>query len=255
MCYDDQAQPPIPPGDGGAAHGADGVLTSSDGTQFAAYTATPVQPSGAAAVLIYPDVRGLHQFYKDLALRFAEAGVPAVAIDYFGRTAGLTSRAASFEFMPHVQQVRMDTFGADVQTALGSMHAQFGDDTPIYVVGFCMGGTLALLTGTDRAFGFAGLVPFYAGLSRDFGGAGTVLDNADKVRYPVLGLFGGADAGIPIDEVEQLDQRLDATGVAHEIVVYPDAPHSFFDRRATEFAAASADAWQRILGFVQGTAA
>ena len=253
MCYDDQAQPPVPPGQSGAAHGEDIVLTSSDGTQFAAFAAMPEKPS-QASVLIYPDVRGLHQFYKDLALLFEEDGNPALAIDYFGRSAGLTSRAEGFEFMPHVQQIRFETFSADVQAALAYMREHFGEATKTFVVGFCMGGSLTLLTGTEQSFGFTGLVPFYAGMSRDFGGKGTVLDNAEKVRYPVLGLFGGADQGIPVEQVKQLDQKLDSTGVEHEIVIYPGATHSFFDRRATEFAAASADAWQRILGFIRGHA-
>lgn len=254
MCYDDKAQPPTPPGEKQHARGEDVVLTSGDGTQFAAYAATPEQAS-QASVLIYPDVRGLHQFYKDLALRFAEVGVPALAIDYFGRSAGLTSRAEGFEFMPHVQQITMETFSTDVQAALDYMHKPFGEATRTFVVGFCLGGSLTLMTGTDESFGFAGLVPFYAGTKRDFGGRGTILDNAEKVRYPVLGLFGGADQGIPVEQVHELDQKLDRTGIAHEIVIYPDAPHSFFDRRAAEFADASADAWQRILGFVRGNAA
>ncbi len=70
------------------------------------------------------------------------------------------------------------------------------------------------------------------------------------IKTPVLGLFGGADQGIPVEQVAALDQALDASGVEHEIVVYPGAPHSFFDRRAQEFADASADAWQRVLGFI-----
>ena len=74
MCYDSNAQPPDAPGATGTAFGEDVVLTAADNTQFAAYYARPDQPSGAQ-IIIYPDVRGLHQFYKDLAARFAEAGI------------------------------------------------------------------------------------------------------------------------------------------------------------------------------------
>ena len=73
MCYDDNARPPVPEGATGAAHGKDLVLESADGNRFAAYLATPSVPA-SAQVLILPDIRGLHQFYKDLALRFAEIG-------------------------------------------------------------------------------------------------------------------------------------------------------------------------------------
>ncbi|HEY0602849.1 MAG TPA: dienelactone hydrolase family protein [Herpetosiphonaceae bacterium] len=250
MCYDDQARPPQPPGSVGAAHGEDIVLTAQDGAQFSAYAAKPAQP-GSAAVLIYPDVRGLHQFYKELALRFAEIGFPAVAIDYFGRTAGLTSRDESFDFWPHVEQVEFDSFVQDVQAALGFIRESSGASTPVFVVGFCMGGTLTLLTGTRRELGFTGLIPFYSGLSRNVDGQGTALDRAGDIAYPVLAHFGGDDQGIPQDQVQALDEQLDSAGVEHEIVVYPGAPHSFFDRRAEQFAKESAEAWQRSLDFIK----
>src|SRR5436309_1214236 len=106
MCYDDTDRPPLPPGVPGAVETTDLVLTGADGNRFAAYAAQPTTP-GPAQVLIYPDVRGLHGFYKDLALRFAGAGVRALAIDYFGRTAGLGPRDDTFEYMPHVQQMTL----------------------------------------------------------------------------------------------------------------------------------------------------
>jgi carboxymethylenebutenolidase len=249
MCYDDNARPPIPPGAGGTAHGEDIVLTAADGNRFAAYSARSGNPTGAQ-IVVYPDVRGLHQFYKELALRFAEVGVDAVAIDYFGRTAGLTARDDSFEFWPHVQQIKLETFFADVTAAKEHLRTSAGSERPTFVVGFCMGGSLTLLSATQD-FGWTGVIPFYAGLSRALFGNKTVLDVADQVKYPVLGLFGGADQGIPVEQVHELDQQLDKAGVEHEIVVYPGAPHSFFDRRATEYAEASTDAWNRVLGFIR----
>jgi carboxymethylenebutenolidase len=249
MCYDDQAQPPLPPGQRGAAHGEDIVLTAADGTRFAAYSAASEQ-AGGAAVIIYPDVRGLHNFYKELALRFAEVGIPAVAFDYFGRTAGLTSRDEGFEFWPHVQQMTLDTFEQDVRAAVEFARGSFGAETRLFVVGFCMGGGLALMTGAVASLGFSGLIPFYAGLTRDMG-RGTAIEAASKITAPVLGIFGGADEGIPVSAVEELDRQLDAAGVEHSIQIYPGAPHSFFDRRAEQYAEASADAWQRALEFIR----
>src|SRR5258707_13904066 len=117
MCYDDDARPPLPPGANGKATGEEIVLTASDGNRFAAYIARPEQPTGAQ-VLIYPDIRGLHQFYKELALRFAEVGITALAIDYFGRTAGLTSRDDAFVFAPHVQQLTFSALMNDATAAL-----------------------------------------------------------------------------------------------------------------------------------------
>src|SRR5207247_1156649 len=102
MCYRDDARPPLPPISGAAADHGDLVLTSSDGTQFDAYFARASQPTGAGMVVL-PDVRGLHQFFQDLAQRFAEAGIDSVAIDYFARTAGRGDRSDGFDYMPHVQ--------------------------------------------------------------------------------------------------------------------------------------------------------
>ncbi|TMC17093.1 MAG: dienelactone hydrolase family protein [Chloroflexi bacterium] len=195
MCYDDNARAPIPPGTHGQAHGEDLVLTAVDGNRFAAYIAQPEQPA-LAQVLIYPDIRGLHQFYKDLALRFAEAGITALALDYFGRSAGLTERNDAFDFWPHVKQLKISTFLADVSAALAYLKEGDGSKYATMVVGFCMGGSFALLTGMSD-LDITGIICFYAGLSRSLSSGTTVLDEAEKVKRPTLGLFGGDDQGIP----------------------------------------------------------
>ena len=94
MCYDADARPPLPPIRGAALDAGELTLTASDGTQVAAYAARAGAPSGAGIVIL-PDVRGLHPFFEELALRFAEAGVDAIAIDYFSRTAGTGRRGAT----------------------------------------------------------------------------------------------------------------------------------------------------------------
>jgi carboxymethylenebutenolidase len=249
MCYDDNARPPDPPGANGIARGEDLILTATDGNRFAAYMAHPSNP-GAARVLVYPDVRGLHQFYKELTLRFAEVGITALALDYFGRTAGISSRDDSFEFWPHVQQIQLSTFFADARAALAHLGSGTSANPPIFTVGFCFGGSLSFLSGTED-LGLAGVIGFYGGLSRSLGGGkATVLEEAQHVRCPLLGLFGGADQGIPVEQVRAFDEGLDKAGVEHEVIIYPGAPHSFFDRRATDFAETSTDAWQRVLGFI-----
>jgi len=249
MCYDDNARPPSPPGTAGSAHGHDIVLTASDGNRFAVYIAHP-DAAPRAQMLIYPDVRGLHQFYKELALRFAEAGIAAIAMDYFGRTAGLTPRDDAFEFRSHVDRLQIQTVWADARASLEYLRSGAPAGQATFTLGFCMGGGLSLYTATED-FGLAGVVAFYAGLGRAWNEKkGSVLEAARLIKTPVLGLFGGADPGIPTDQVQALDQTLDRAGVQHEIVMYPGAPHSFFDRRATDFAEASADAWKRVLSFV-----
>ncbi len=97
MCFDHDSRPPIPPIAGGALDTADVELEAADGNRFAAYLARAAEPNGAGIVIL-PDVRGLHAYYRDLALRFAEHGIEAIAIDYFGRTAGIGDRGPGFEF-------------------------------------------------------------------------------------------------------------------------------------------------------------
>ncbi len=253
MCYDLDARPPYPPVSGGAADGEDIVLTAQDGNRFAAYIAYSAQADGPQVVIL-PDVRGLHPFYQELALRFAEVGVRALAIDYFGRTAGVAPRDDKFDYAPHVEQMTIPTFLNDVAAALAYLRNQSKTPRATFIVGFCRGGTLALHAGAEK-FDLAGIVTFYAGLSRPMPGSkGSTLEQAGKMRYPVLGLFGGADASIPASDREQLEQQLSRAGVQHEIVAYPGAPHSFFDRRYAEYADASADAWKRVLGFVNASA-
>jgi carboxymethylenebutenolidase len=249
MCYDDNAIPPPPPGNAGVAQGEDLVLMAEDGNRFHAYLARPEHPSDAQ-IIIYPDVRGLHNFYKELALRFAEVGITALAIDYFGRTAGLSSRDESFEFMPHVQQITAPTFFADVNAALAYLRTGEGAQRAIFITGFCMGGSLTFVSGTQD-FGLAGVIGFYPGLSRKFGPLEKpVVEMGADEKYPLLGLFGGADQGIPVEQVHQFEEGVHKSGVEHKIIVYPGATHSFFDRRFEEFADASADAWRQVLSFI-----
>jgi carboxymethylenebutenolidase len=263
MCYSPNDLPPNPPDAAGQASGQDIVLTSADGTRFLAYHATPTSTQATAAVLIYPDVRGLHNFYKELALRFAEQGIDALAIDYFGRTADLTTpRDDSFDYMPHVQQIHYPSFLSDVQAALSYIENQTTISstqnlklrTQNFTLGFCMGGALSLMTAAED-LPLSGVVAFYSGFGRKFtlpdGTQVSALDRSPNIHVPVLGLYGGADQGIPQEQIDQLDSNLTAAGVDHEIVVYPDAPHSFFDRKFAEFANESADSWTRVLNFIR----
>src|SRR5690348_7603157 len=159
MCFDDNAHPPIPLSENSGARGSDLRLTAADGTQLAAYLATPGD-AATAQIVILPDVRGLHNFYKELALRFADVGVRALAIDYFGRTAENDSRAEPFDFMSHVVQMTPDTFGQDLAAAVEFLRSGDGADLPTFTVGFCMGGSLSYFAGT-RGLHLAGVIAFY----------------------------------------------------------------------------------------------
>src|SRR5690348_2872571 len=125
MCYTDEARPPLPPISGAAADHGEMTLTAADGNKFAAYFARAEKPTGAGMVVL-PDVRGLHQFYKELAQRFAEAGIDSVAIDHFGRTAGIGDRSDAFEYMPHVQQTTAEGIAADTKAGIEHLRGKDG---------------------------------------------------------------------------------------------------------------------------------
>jgi carboxymethylenebutenolidase len=250
MCFDLDSRPPLPPIRGGAHDARAITLTSADGTRLAAYAARADAPSGAGIVIV-PDVRGLHPYYEELALRFAEAGVDAVAVDLYARTAGAEPRPDGFEYEPHVGALQPDAIDADVAAAVGFLRSpEGGEPDRLYSVGFCLGGRVSLLQAAS-ASGMAGVIGFYpwpVGPHRS--GLPAPSDEAPRFGCPVLALYGGADAGIPRDVREAFDAALEAAGVEHRTIVYPDAPHSFFDRKAAEFTDASDDAWRQVLDFM-----
>ena len=248
MCFDLDSRPPIEPIAGGSLDHEDLVLAAADGNRFAALRARAANPSGAGIVVL-PDVRGLHPYYEELTLRFAEAGIDAIAIDYFGRTAGTAKRGSDFEYAPHVGQTRIEGLRADVAAAAEALRAN-GRVRALFTVGFCFGGRLAFLTPTF-GLGLAGAIGFYGWPIGSRPTSPAPADLAAGMTAPILGIFGGSDDGIGPNERAAFETALTAAGVSHELVVYPDAPHSFFDRKAADFAEASADAWRRTLDFIR----
>ncbi len=247
MCFDLDSQPPIVPIAGGALDHEDLILEAADGNRLAAFRARAAHPTGAGIVIL-PDVRGLYAFYEELALRFAEAGIDALAIDYFGRTAGATKRDANFSYMDHVQQTKLTGLRADVTAAVGELRRD-GRVRATFTIGFCFGGRLAYSSGT---FGLdlAGTIAFYGMPVGERPGFPAPISVAPAMASPILGLFGGADQAIPPDAIAAFDAALTAAAVEHELITYPDAPHSFFDRKAADFADAAADSWTRTLAFI-----
>ena len=251
MCVDNDSRPPITPIAGGSAGGRDLKLTSADGTRFMAYAARASKPTGAGMVVI-PDVRGLHVYYKELADRFAEVGVDAVAIDFFARTATTEDRSDKFDFMSEVPKTRPETLQADIAAAAAYLRGKDGGQVrSLFSVGFCFGGALSYLQAAS-GLGYAGVICFYGwplGLKR-WPDRPRPIDAVPRYANPVQSIFGGADEGIPASAVEEFDGACQKARVAHDAKTYAGAPHSFFDRKQTEFAEASADAWGRVKSFV-----
>lgn len=246
MCFELDSTPPIPPISGAAVSHEDLVLDAADGNHFAAFAALPDEP-GAAGIVVLPDVRGLYRFYEELALRFAERGYPAVAFDYFGRTAGVAKRENDWDYMAEVAKTTPETIQLDVAACVQWLRDRGVDS--IFTVGFCFGGRNAWLA-TAAGHGLAGAVGFYGSMLDRDSWLGPIT-KAPEMKAPILALQAGDDQNITAEHNAAFDEALTAAGVEHEVVTYDGAPHSFFDRNQEAFQDASDDAWARTLAFVE----
>jgi carboxymethylenebutenolidase len=247
MCFALDSSPPIPPISGAAVSHDDLVLEASDGNRFAAFLATP-EEAARVGVVILPDVRGLYHFYEEVALRLAERGYAAIAFDYFGRTAGVEKRSDDFEYMPHVQQTTSDGIQADVGACVARLR-EAGCEM-IFTLGFCLGGRNSWLAAAS-GHALAGAMGFYGSSREGRDGSPGPTQRAAEMTCPILALQAGADQNITAEDNAAFDAALTEAGIEHEIVTYPGAPHSFFDRKQAEFAEESEDAWSRVLAFVE----
>ena len=252
MDFEPDPAPPVAPITGGAVEHEDLELVASDGNRFAAFCARAENPQGPGVVIL-PDVRGLHPFYEELALRFADADYDAIAFDYFGRTAGVGKRDEDFPYAEHVAQTTIDGVSADVQACVDFLRRGDGNgERSVFTMGFCFGGSNSWIM-AQTVNGIAGVVGFYGNPTRQQrDGTASVIERAQDFRVPLLGLMGGDDANITKDDIEKLDEALRKVGIEHKFVTYPGAPHSFFDRTPDENPDAVEDSWKRVLDFIWG---
>ncbi|MDK3257592.1 dienelactone hydrolase family protein [Blastococcus capsensis] len=241
MCHTHDSRPPAPPRSGEVAERGLLTLTAADDSAFSAAYAAPASPP-RVGVVVLPDIRGLHPYYVALAERFAEAGLAAVAIDWFGRTAGVCPdgvRPEDFDWQAHIPRTTAEGIDADVTAAVAHLRARAGADLPVVTVGFCFGGSHSWRLAAGQ-LDLAGCVGFY-------GRPSLVGDAADRAALPTVMLIAGADTATPVDDQLALADRMRAAGTDVDAVVYDGAPHSFFDRSSDEWADACRDAWEHVL--------
>jgi carboxymethylenebutenolidase len=237
MCHDEDSRPPSPPIVGAVLDHGLLTLPAADGNTFAAYQAMPAQ-GGDKAVVILPDVRGLHPYYEQLAVRFAEAGFRAATIDYFGRSLGVGVRDDSLDWQTEIRKVRPEFVQADVAAAANYLRRDH--EYAVFTVGFCFGGSQSWRLSASE-LELSACMGFY-------GHPSMVSDVEDRIRHLLLMLVVGADM-TPQEEFQQFDARLSRSGRALEMYVYDGAPHSFFGRSYGQWSQACADSWRRILSF------
>lgn len=221
------------------------TLTSGDGATFSAAVALPAEPA-RAAIVVLPDVRGLHGYYIALTERLAEAGLAAIAIDYFGRTAGVVGdagRESDFDFVPQIALTTPETIDADTATAIEHIRGRTSPTIPALTLGFCFGGSNAWRQSAG-SLDLAGGMGFYGQPPR-------VGSAADQAARPTLMLIAGDDKATSVADQLALAKRMRSNGADIVAVVFPGAPHSFFDRSYADWEAECDEAWRQILAFVE----
>lgn len=226
----------------------DVTLSTADGP-MRVYEAIP--DGGAnTAVIVIPEAFGLNGHIEDVTDRLATAGHRAVGLDIFHRSGGGTAPYDDFEkVLPLFEGLTDEGLLTDIDAARDHLHDQGLSDGAIGIVGFCFGGRTTFLAALERPLGAS--VGFYGGgiVSGRFPQFPPLVDRSASLQSPWLGLFGDADQGIPVDDVEQLRSTLDEqTSVDHKIVRYPEADHGFHcDQRPAYHRAAAVDAWSETL--------
>ena len=249
MCSDPDGHPPIESAGHTSASGHEIGLIAGDGNRCTAYQADAPLPTGVGMVVL-PDYHGLTGFYRELALRVAEDGIDAVAIDYYGRTAEPPPRDLSFEPERHARRTRWSDLQADVAAAAAHLRMRRHVKT-LFSIGFCFGGRVSFLLGSLPELRMAGVIGFYGWPVGPFlNDTPAPAEVADHLVAPLLGIFGGADQKIPADDVESFRQALVAASAEHDIRSFENAPHSFFDRAQAEHGQAATDAWATVRGFI-----
>ncbi|HXG36998.1 MAG TPA: dienelactone hydrolase family protein [Dehalococcoidia bacterium] len=215
------------------------VELSQNGSKFAGYLVRPNVDEARPGVVVIQEWWGLEPHIKDVVQRFAREGYVAIAPDlYDGRIATEPNEA---------QKIRM---ALDVPQAVQRVNSaarylksqQYSRGQKVGTIGFCMGGMVSLATACDSRDIDAAVV-FY-GRNPD------PIEKVENVSCPLLGIYGEADQGIPVSEVERLREALNRFGKQASIHIYPQAPHAFFnDTKESHRPEAAQDAWQKTLAF------
>ncbi|HSF47647.1 MAG TPA: dienelactone hydrolase family protein [Burkholderiales bacterium] len=220
--------------------------------QIPGYRAAPAGKRDAAVILVVQEIFGVHEHIKDVCRRLAKQGYFAVAPELFARQGDVSKLSDFSEIRKVVSQVPDAQVMGDLDATVAWAEATGTADTKrLGITGFCWGGRVVWLYAAHNPQLDAG-VAWYGRLV----GESTPLtpkhpvDVASELKAPVLGLYGGADTGIPVETVEKMRAALKQAGKTADVVVYPDAPHAFFaDYRQSYRKEPAQDGWARMLAW------
>jgi carboxymethylenebutenolidase len=217
--------------------------------EMPAYRAMPQGKKNLPSVLVVQEIFGVHEHIKDVCRRLAKAGYLAIAPELYARQGDVSKLTNIDEIRPIVARVPDAQVMSDLDAAAAWAAANGGDANKLAVTGFCWGGRIVWLYSAHNPKLKAGV----AWYGRVEGPPAELqpknpMDLVRDLKAPVLGLYGGADAGIPNEGVERMRAALKAAGKPSEIHTYPDMPHGFHaDYRPSYRKPAADDGWRRML--------
>lgn len=213
------------------------------------YRAMPAAGGNFPTVLVVQEIFGVHEHIRDMCRRFAKLGYFAIAPELYARQGDVSKMANVQEIVDNVvkkvsdQQVLSD-LDAAVAYAKSSGKA---DVSRLAVTGFCWGGRIVWMYAAHNP-GVKAAVAWYGPLDRSYyAGDKSAIDVVKDLKAPVLGLYGGADQGIPSESVNKMREAMRTANKQGEIIVYPDTPHGFnADYRPSYRKEAAEDGWKRL---------
>ena len=216
-----------------------------------AYRALPAGGNKRPLVLVVQEIFGVHEHIKDVCRRLAKLGYCAIAPSLYHRQGDVTQLASFDEIRPIVAKVPDAQVMSDLDAVRAwAVKSGWADDGKVGITGFCWGGRIVWLYAAHSPSLKAG-VAWYGRLVGDKSENTPAhpVDLATRIKAPVLGLYGGQDAGIPVATVDQMKQALGPNSPS-AFQVYADAPHAFFaDYRPSYREAAAKDGWERLLAW------
>lgn len=253
-----QAQTMIVTPSDGLTAGAVTVKTA-DGKEMMAYRAMPASGAGFGTILVVQEIFGVHAHIADMCRRFAKAGYYAIAPDlYFRKGDATTVSDIQILIKDFVSQTPDEQVMGDLDATVAFAKEEGkADTTKLGITGFCWGGRIAWLYDAHNP-AIKAAVAWYGPLA--YRPSPTTPNNPPDVvkelHGPVLGLYGGADPGIPQEQVEKMRTALKESGnpaaLKSEIHVYADAPHAFnADYRPSYRKEAAEDGWKRCLAWFE----
>jgi carboxymethylenebutenolidase len=228
-------------------------IKTADG-DIPAYRAMPAAGSGFATVLVIQEIFGVHEHIKDVCRRLAKLGYFAIAPEMYARQGDVSKLKTVEEVRPIVAKVPDAQVMSDLDAAVAFAKASGKADTAkLAITGFCWGGRVTWLYAAHNPGVKAG-VAWYGRLVGDATAMTPKhpVDLAADLKAPVLGLYGGADGGIPVDTVEKMKAACAAAKKSCEITVYPDTPHAFHaDYRPSYREGPAKDGWAKLTAFLK----